>query len=124
MPGRSIAGSAANERAGGAPRGVPEASGNYGMTEPPSLSRARYADLYGPTAGDRIRLADTNLLIEITEDRSRGAGPSGQGGAGQGGVFGRREGIRGGVGQGPATRAQGPPPLRGTGGWGPGARGG
>ena len=38
------------------------------------LSRQRYAALYGPTAGDRIRLADTNLLIEITEDRSGGAG--------------------------------------------------
>ena len=36
----------------------------------------RYADLYGPTAGDRIRLADTDLLIEITEDRSRPAGPA------------------------------------------------
>ncbi len=38
------------------------------------LSRERYAQLYGPTTGDRIRLADTNLLIEVTEDRSRGAG--------------------------------------------------
>ncbi len=37
------------------------------------LSRARYAALFGPTAGDRIRLADTDLLIEITEDRSGGA---------------------------------------------------
>lgn len=37
------------------------------MTE---LTRARYAELFGPTTGDRIRLADTDLLIEITEDRS------------------------------------------------------
>ena len=29
------------------------------------LSRERYALLYGPTAGDRIRLADTSLLIEV-----------------------------------------------------------
>ncbi|BBG02442.1 MULTISPECIES: urease subunit alpha [Pseudonocardia] len=36
------------------------------------IDRARYADLYGPTTSDRIRLADTNLLIEVTEDRSRG----------------------------------------------------
>ncbi len=36
---------------------------------------ARYAALYGPTAGDRIRLADTDLLIEITDDLSRRAGP-------------------------------------------------
>ena len=33
--------------------------------ERPDLSRARYAALYGPTAGDRIRLADTDLFIEI-----------------------------------------------------------
>ncbi len=36
------------------------------MTE---LTRARYAALFGPTTGDRIRLADTDLFIEITEDR-------------------------------------------------------
>ena len=36
------------------------------------IDRARYAELYGPTAGDRIRLADTDLLIEVTEDRCRG----------------------------------------------------
>ena len=35
------------------------------MTE---LSRAAYADLFGPTTGDRIRLADTDLLVEIEED--------------------------------------------------------
>ena len=38
------------------------------------LSRARYAALYGPTVGDRIRLADTDLLIEVTEDRCGGPG--------------------------------------------------
>ena len=37
-----------------------------------SIERSRYIDLFGPTAGDRIRLADTNLLIEVSEDRSRG----------------------------------------------------
>lgn len=41
------------------------------MTE---LTRQSYADLFGPTAGDRIRLADTDLVIEITEDRSGGPG--------------------------------------------------
>ncbi|MEU4580428.1 urease subunit alpha [Nonomuraea sp. NPDC023979] len=41
------------------------------------LSRADYADRYGPTAGDRIRLADTNLRIEVTEDWSGGPGRSG-----------------------------------------------
>ena len=37
-----------------------------------SSTAPRYAALYGPTAGDRIRLADTDLLIEVTEDRCRG----------------------------------------------------
>jgi urease subunit alpha len=32
------------------------------------LSRRQYADLYGPTAGDRVRLADTGLLIEVEKD--------------------------------------------------------
>src|SRR5207302_2255705 len=32
------------------------------------LSRASYAGHYGPTVGDRIRLADTDLLIEIEKD--------------------------------------------------------
>ena len=40
-----------------------------------ALDRGRYAALYGPTAGDRIRLADTNLLIEVEEDRSAGPQP-------------------------------------------------
>ncbi|MGI0003467.1 MAG: hypothetical protein ACRD91_04515, partial [Nitrosopumilaceae archaeon] len=29
------------------------------------ISRKRYVDLFGPTVGDRIRLADTELIIEI-----------------------------------------------------------
>jgi urease subunit alpha len=33
-----------------------------------NIPRATYADLYGPTKGDRIRLADTDLLIEIERD--------------------------------------------------------
>ncbi|HET7719715.1 MAG TPA: hypothetical protein VFK43_07090, partial [Acidimicrobiales bacterium] len=36
------------------------------------IDRARYAQLYGPTKGDRIRLADTNLLIEVTDDACAG----------------------------------------------------
>src|ERR1700691_3065615 len=32
------------------------------------IPRRTYADLYGPTKGDRIRLADTDLLIEIEQD--------------------------------------------------------
>ena len=33
-----------------------------------SIPRRTYADLYGPTTGDRIRLADTDLIIEIEKD--------------------------------------------------------
>ena len=32
------------------------------------IPRAQYADLFGPTTGDRIRLADTGLLIAIERD--------------------------------------------------------
>src|SRR5271170_1534643 len=32
------------------------------------IPRRVYADLYGPTKGDRIRLADTDLIIEIEKD--------------------------------------------------------
>lgn len=34
------------------------------------ITRETYASLYGPTKGDRVRLADTELLIEIEEDRT------------------------------------------------------
>ncbi|SHG99821.1 urease subunit alpha [Massilia sp. CF038] len=34
----------------------------------PSISRRAYAEMYGPTTGDRIRLADTELFIEIEKD--------------------------------------------------------
>ena len=38
---------------------------------PVSLSRKIYADMYGPTTGDKIRLADTELFIEVEEDLTR-----------------------------------------------------
>ncbi len=43
------------------------------------MDRARYAASYGPTTGDRVRLADTDLLIEVTEDRCGGPGRAGPG---------------------------------------------
>ncbi|WP_249522623.1 urease subunit alpha [Modestobacter marinus] len=70
------------------------------------LSRERYAQLYGPTVGDRIRLADTDLLIEVTEDRCGGPGL-----AGEEAVFGGGKVIRESMGQGRATRAEGAPDL-------------
>jgi urease subunit alpha len=35
---------------------------------PYRISRTAYADMFGPTTGDRLRLADTNLIIEIERD--------------------------------------------------------
>ncbi|MEK7787665.1 MAG: urease subunit alpha, partial [Chloroflexota bacterium] len=59
----------------------------------------QYNDLYGPTAGDRIRLADTDLLIEITRDLTV---------PGEEAKFGGGKVIRAGMGQSPAaTRAKG-----------------
>lgn len=71
------------------------------MTE---LTRARYAALFGPTTGDRIRLADTDLFIEITEDRSGGPDL-----AGDEAVFGGGKVLRESMGQARATRAEGAP---------------
>jgi urease subunit alpha len=71
------------------------------------LTRARYAALYGPTTGDRVRLADTDLLIEVTEDRCGGPGPL----AGDEAVFGGGKVIRESMGQSLATRAEGTPDL-------------
>jgi urease alpha subunit len=40
-------------------------------TRPPaSLPRSAYADMFGPTTGDRIRLADTSLVIEVERDHT------------------------------------------------------
>ena len=64
------------------------------------LSRSRYALLYGPTAGDRVRLADTDILIEVEEDRCAGGDEV---------VFGGGKVIRESMGQGRATRAEGAP---------------
>ncbi|MFD4673163.1 urease subunit alpha [Lentzea sp. NPDC058450] len=69
------------------------------------IDRSRYAELLGPTVGDRIRLADTDLFIEVTEDRSRGAG------SGDEVIFGGGKVIRESMGQGIATRAEGAPDL-------------
>jgi urease subunit alpha len=70
------------------------------------IARDRYAVLYGPTAGDRVRLADTDLFIEVTEDRCRP-----EGSAGDEAVFGGGKVIRESMGQSRATRAEGAPDL-------------
>jgi urease subunit alpha len=70
------------------------------------LARHRYIDLFGPTTGDRIRLADTDLVIEVEEDRCGGPGR-----AGDEAVFGGGKVIRESMGQGGTTSAEGAPDL-------------
>ena len=55
------------------------------------LSRRAYADMYGPTRGDRVRLADTDLIIEVEHDHTHygeevkfGGGKVNRDGLGQG----------------------------------------
>ncbi len=67
------------------------------------IERERYVRLYGPTAGDRIRLADTDLLIEVERDLSAGGGDEA--------VFGGGKVIRESMGQSVATRADGAPDV-------------
>ncbi|MCR5537183.1 MAG: urease subunit alpha [Succinivibrio sp.] len=55
-----------------------------------SISREQYAQLYGPTVGDKIRLADTSLVIEIEKDYTV---------YGEEAVFGGGKVIRDGMGQ-------------------------
>jgi urease subunit alpha len=64
------------------------------------ISRARYAALYGPTTGDRMRLSDTNLLIEIEKDLCAEAG------YGEEAVFGGGKVIRESMGMGHVTRTE------------------
>jgi urease subunit alpha len=68
-----------------------------------TIDRGRYAQLYGPTAGDRIRLADTDLLIEVERDLC--------GGNGDEAVFGGGKVIRESMGQSTARRVDGTPDL-------------
>ena len=35
---------------------------------PTRISRASYAAMFGPTTGDRVRLADTDLIVEVERD--------------------------------------------------------
>ena len=63
------------------------------------IPRKQYASLYGPTTGDRVRLADTELLIEVEQDLTT---------YGEESVFGGGKVIRDGMGQSPrATNARG-----------------
>ncbi len=65
---------------------------------PTHVPRAAYADLYGPTTGDRIRLADTELWIEVERDHTI---------PGEEVKFGGGKVIRDGMGQSQRARAEG-----------------
>lgn len=71
------------------------------------LTREEYNELFGPTAGDRIRLADTALSIQITEDWAGGPGRSGNEV-----VFGGGKVIRESMGQSSIPRDPGPRDTR------------
>ena len=62
------------------------------------LSRAAYAGMYGPTVGDRVRLADTEIFIEVERDLTT---------YGEEVKFGGGKVIRDGMGQSQVTRANG-----------------
>jgi urease subunit alpha len=62
------------------------------------ISRADYAAMYGPTTGDRVRLADTELFIEVEKDLTT---------YGEEVKFGGGKVIRDGMGQSQVTRAGG-----------------
>jgi urease subunit alpha len=65
---------------------------------PARISRSTYAQMYGPTTGDKVRLADTELFIEVEKDLTT---------YGEEVKFGGGKVIRDGMGQSQATRAQG-----------------
>lgn len=65
---------------------------------PTKISRSAYADMYGPTTGDRLRLADTDLIIEVEYDLTH---------YGEEVKFGGGKVIRDGMGQSQVTRLGG-----------------
>ena len=65
---------------------------------PAKISRAAYADMFGPTTGDKVRLADTELFIEVEDDKTV---------YGEEVKFGGGKVIRDGMGQSQATREDG-----------------
>jgi urease subunit alpha len=65
---------------------------------PYSMSRAAYAQMFGPTVGDKVRLADTDLVIEVERDLTR---------YGEEVKFGGGKVIRDGMGQSQRCRSEG-----------------
>ncbi|MFO1336842.1 MAG: urease subunit alpha [Burkholderiaceae bacterium] len=67
-----------------------------------TIGRRAYAEMYGPTVGDRLRLADTGLVIEVEQDLTLRAG-----GYGEEVKFGGGKTIRDGMGQGQVPNGPG-----------------
>src|SRR5262245_49898693 len=65
---------------------------------PARMARSAYADMFGPTTGDKVRLADTDLVVEVEKDFTV---------YGEEVKFGGGKVIRDGMGQGQAARADG-----------------
>jgi urease subunit alpha len=65
---------------------------------PTRISRAAYADMFGPTTGDKVRLADTDLIVEVEKDLTT---------YGEEVKFGGGKVIRDGMGQSQVARADG-----------------
>jgi urease subunit alpha len=65
---------------------------------PMKMTRAAYADMFGPTTGDRVRLADTDLIVEVEKDFTT---------YGEEVKFGGGKVIRDGMGQSQVSRAEG-----------------
>ncbi|WP_420862664.1 urease subunit alpha [Algirhabdus cladophorae] len=75
---------------------------------PSTISRADYAAMFGPTVGDKLRLADTDLIIEVERDlTAEAAGPANALAYGEEVKFGGGKVIRDGMGQAQTTRADG-----------------
>ncbi|GAB6936946.1 urease subunit alpha [Isoptericola variabilis] len=66
------------------------------------IDRRAYAQLYGPTTGDQVRLADTDLWIEVEQDLTAGGDEA---------TFGGGKTIRESMGQGTTLRSEGAPDL-------------
>ncbi|MBV9454931.1 MAG: urease subunit alpha, partial [Rubrobacter sp.] len=62
------------------------------------LPRQRYGGLFGPTVGDRVRLSDTELIVQVEQDLTV---------AGEEATFGGGKSVREGMAQGTATREEG-----------------
>jgi urease subunit alpha len=67
-----------------------------------TIHKRAYAEIFGPTVGDRVRLADTDLIIEVEKDFTLAAG-----GYGEEVKFGGGKTIRDGMAQSQRTRDQG-----------------